>query len=130
MVRLAVEEQFDELTELLRANGFVIPGRTVTDKEIADYLRPFTDPIQTESFHFTRAWLQKAAGTATDFNSAQFRTARALNLPAEYLMIFRVLLGSVGICAQLDAYAPYMEILTRWLPGFAEPVLDETGSAE
>jgi len=46
------------------------------------------------------------------------------------LMIFRVLLGSVGICAQLDAYAPYMEILTRWLPGFAEPVLDETGSAE
>ena len=130
MVRLAVEEQFDELTELLRANGFVIPGRTVTDKEIADYLRPFTDPIQTESFHFTRAWLQKAAGTATDFNSAQFRTARALNLPAEYLMIFRVLLGSVGICAQLDAYAPYMEILTRWLPGFAEPVLDDTGSAE
>jgi predicted unusual protein kinase regulating ubiquinone biosynthesis (AarF/ABC1/UbiB family) len=130
MVRLAVEEQFDELTELLRANGFVIPGRTVTDKEIADYLRPFTDPIQTESFHFTRSWLQKAAGTATDFNSAQFRTARALNLPAEYLMIFRVLLGSVGICAQLDAYAPYMEILTRWLPGFAEPVLDDTGSAE
>ncbi len=41
MVRLAVEEQFDELTELLRADGFVIPGRTVTDKEIADYLLTF-----------------------------------------------------------------------------------------
>jgi predicted unusual protein kinase regulating ubiquinone biosynthesis (AarF/ABC1/UbiB family) len=124
MVRLALEERFDELTELLRANGFVLPGRKVTDQEIADYLRPFTDPIHTESFHFTRAWLQKAAGTATDFSSAQFRTARALNMPAEYVMIFRVLLGSVGICAQLDAYAPYMEILTKWLPGFTEDVLE------
>lgn len=122
MVRLALEERFEELTELLRANGFVLPGRKVTDQEIADYLRPFTDPIHTESFHFTRAWLQKAAGTATDFSSAQFRTARALNMPAEYVMIFRVLLGSVGICAQLDANAPYMEILTRWLPGFTEDV--------
>ncbi|GAB2628649.1 AarF/UbiB family protein [Prescottella soli] len=120
MVRLNLEERFDELTELLRANGFVLPGRTVTDQEIADYLRPFTDPIRTESFHFTRAWLQKAAGTATDFSSTHFRTARALNLPPEYLMIFRVLLGSVGICAQLDAYAPYMAILTKWLPGFSD----------
>ncbi|MFE3290976.1 ABC1 kinase family protein [Rhodococcus sp. NPDC059234] len=122
MVRLALEERFEELTELLRANGFVLPGKKVTDDEIANYLRPFTDPIHTESFHFTRAWLQRAAGTATDFSSAHFRTARALNLPAEYVMIFRVLLGSVGICAQLDAEAPYMGILTQWLPGFTEDV--------
>ncbi|MFC4602436.1 ABC1 kinase family protein [Rhodococcus kronopolitis] len=120
MVRLALEQRFDELTELLRDNGFVLPGRQVTDQEIADYLRPFTDPIHTESFHFTRTWLQRAAGTATDFSSAHFRTARALNMPPEYVMIFRVLLGSVGICAQLDAEAPYMGILTRWLPGFTE----------
>ncbi|WP_072687908.1 ABC1 kinase family protein [Rhodococcus marinonascens] len=125
MVRLALHEQFDELTELLHTNGFVLPGKTVTDQEIADYLRPLTDPIRSESFHFTRAWLQNAAGTATYFNSPQFRTARALKLPAEYLMIFRVLVGSVGICAQLDAYAPYMAILTRWLPGFADTPEDQ-----
>ena len=117
---LAVEERFDELTELLYSHRFVLPGKAVTDREIADYLRPFTDPIRTESFHFTRAWLQKAAGTATDFSSPQFRTARTLNLPPEYVSVFRVLLGSVGICAQLDAYAPYMRILSEWLPGFTD----------
>ncbi len=106
MVRLALDERFDELTELLYDNKFVLPGRTVTDREIAGYLRPFTDPIRTESFHFTRSWLQQVAGVATDFSSPQFRTARTLNLPPEYLSVFRVLLGSVGICAQLDAYAP------------------------
>ncbi|TCN57059.1 putative unusual protein kinase regulating ubiquinone biosynthesis (AarF/ABC1/UbiB family) [Rhodococcus sp. SMB37] len=120
MVRLALDERFDELTQLLYDNKFVLPGRTVTDQEIADYLRPFTDPIRTESFHFTRSWLQQAAGVATDFSGPQFRTARTLNLPAEYLSIFRVLLGSVGICAQLDAFAPYMRILTEWLPGFVD----------
>ncbi|MCK0091047.1 AarF/ABC1/UbiB kinase family protein [Rhodococcus sp. HNM0563] len=120
MVRLAVDERFDELTQLLYDNKFVLPGRTVTDREIADYLRPFTDPIRTESFHFTRSWLQQVAGVATDFSGPQFRTARTLNLPPEYLSIFRVLLGSVGICAQLDAYAPYMRILTEWMPGFVD----------
>ncbi|MBY6538982.1 AarF/ABC1/UbiB kinase family protein [Rhodococcus sp. BP-349] len=120
MVRLSRDEEFDELTELLRETGFVIPGREVTEQEIADYLRPFTDPIKTESFHFTRKWLQGTAGKAADFNGPQFRTARSLNLPPRYAVIFRVLLGSVGICAQLDANAPYMAILTEWMPGFAE----------
>ncbi|MBJ8338327.1 AarF/ABC1/UbiB kinase family protein [Antrihabitans sp. YC3-6] len=120
MVRLASEERFDELTQLLYDNNFVIPGRKVTDREIDEYLRPFTDPIKTESFHFTRSWLQKVAGTAADFNGSQFKTARSLNLPPEYLMIFRVLLGGVGIGAQLDAEAPYMRILADWLPGFTE----------
>ena len=120
MVRLALDERFDELTQLLYDNKFVLPGRTVTDKEIADYLRPFTDPIHTESFHFTRSWLQGVAGVATDFSSPTFRTARTLNLPPEYVSVFRVLLGSVGICAQLDAEAPYMRILSEWLPGFTD----------
>ncbi len=127
MVRLAREERFDELVELCTDNGFVIPGRTVTATEISDYLRPFTDPIRTDTFHFTRAWLQKAAGSAAEFDSAQLKTVRALNMPAEYIMIFRVLGGLVGICAQLDAYAPYMSILTEWMPGFTD---DDAQSSE
>ncbi|MBJ8348785.1 AarF/ABC1/UbiB kinase family protein [Antrihabitans sp. YC2-6] len=121
MVRLASEERFDELIDLLQKNKFVLAGRTVTEREIDEYLRPFTDPIKSESFHFTRSWLQRVAGTAADFNSSQFKTARSLNLPPEYLMIFRVLLGGVGIATQLDAEADYMRILSEWLPGFTEP---------
>lgn len=120
MVRLSRDEEFDELTQLLHDTGFVIPGRTVTKEEIAEYLRPFTDPIKSESFHFTRKWLQGTAGQAADFSGPQFKTARSLNLPPRYAVIFRVLLGTVGICTQLDANAPYMAILTEWMPGFVE----------
>ncbi|WP_406232411.1 ABC1 kinase family protein [Nocardia sp. NBC_01009] len=120
MLALEVAERFDELTELMYDNGWVIPGRTITDKEIADYLRPFTDPVQTDSFHFTRKWMQRVAGKASDLASPEMKTARALQLPAEYVMIFRVLGGSVGILAQLDAELPFMQLVKTWMPGFRE----------
>jgi len=120
MLGLAVDEKYDELTELMYDNGWVLPGRTVTHKEIADYLRPFSDPIRTESFHFTRRWMQRVAGKATDFSSQEMKTARSLQLPAEYVMIFRVLGGSVGILAQLDAEVPFMGLAYDWLPGLRE----------
>ncbi len=117
---LAVEERFDELTQVLYDNGWIIPGRTVTHREIADFLRPFTDPIRTESFHFTRRWMQRVAGKATDITSAEMKTSRAMQLPAEHVMIFRVLGGSVGILAQLDAELPFMGLANQWLPGLRE----------
>ncbi|WP_194836158.1 AarF/ABC1/UbiB kinase family protein [Nocardia sp. XZ_19_369] len=120
MLALSVEERFEELTELMYDNGWVIPGRTVTHQEIADYLRPFTDPIKSDSFHFTRKWMQRVAGKASDISSQEMKTARALQLPAEYVMIFRVLGGSVGILAQLDAELPFMELVRTWMPGFRE----------
>jgi hypothetical protein len=120
MLALAVEERFAELTELLYDHGWVIPGRVVTHQEIADYLRPFTDPIQTDSFHFTRRWMQRVAGKASELSSPEMKTARALQLPAEYVMIFRVLGGSVGILAQLDAELPFMQLVRTWRPGFTE----------
>ncbi len=120
MLSLAVEEDYDALTQLMYDNGWVIPGRTITHREIADYLRPFADPIKTDSFHFTRRWMQRVAGKATDFTSSEMKTARALQLPAEHVMIFRVLGGSVGILAQLDAEIPFMQLAATWLPGLRD----------
>ncbi|NKY86833.1 AarF/ABC1/UbiB kinase family protein [Nocardia veterana] len=120
MVALAVEDRFEELTELMYSNGWVIPGRKVTHAEIADYLRPFTDPIRTDSFHFTRRWMQRVAGKATDMSRPEMKTGMSLQLPAEHIMVFRVLMGSIGICAQLDAEVPFMKLMRDWVPGYTE----------
>ncbi|GAA5041281.1 ABC1 kinase family protein [Nocardia callitridis] len=120
MLALEVEDRYDELIKLMYDNGWVIPGRTVTDEEIANYLRPFTDPVKSDSFHFTRTWMQRVAGKASDISGPEMKTARALQLPAEFVMIFRVLGGSVGILAQLDAELPFMELVRTWMPGFRE----------
>jgi hypothetical protein len=38
-------------------------------------------------------------------------------------MVFRVLMGSIGICAQLDAEVPFMRLMHDWVPGYAENLL-------
>jgi hypothetical protein len=48
---------------------------------------------------------------------------RHLNLPPAYLLIHRVTLGSIGVLCQLEASARYRAVVERWLPGFAEPVI-------
>ena len=44
-----------------------------------------------------------------------------LNLPPAYLLIHRTWLGGVGVLSQLEAEAPFREILSEYLPGFADP---------
>ncbi|MBF6063254.1 AarF/ABC1/UbiB kinase family protein [Nocardia terpenica] len=120
MVALAVEDRYEELTRLMYDNGWVLPGKTVSHREIADLLRPFSDPIRTETFHFSRRWMQRVAGKATDVTSTEMRTSWSLQLPPEHTMVFRVLMGSIGISAQLEAEVPFMRLMHDWVPGYAE----------
>jgi hypothetical protein len=118
MVRLALENEPVELLALLRTNGFVRPGSSLTPEKAVAYLAPFTEPLRTESFHFTRRWLQRQAERIGDLRSPHFHTGRELNLPPQYLLIHRVTLGATGILCQLDAHVTAREIVARWQPGF------------
>ena len=102
--------------------GFILRSRAdrVSPTDIEAYLKPYVDPLYTESFHFTRKWLQRAAGKATDVRGDVYKTSRNLNVPKQYVMVFRVLAGCVGIASQLDAEAPYRAIMEKWVPGLAD----------
>jgi predicted unusual protein kinase regulating ubiquinone biosynthesis (AarF/ABC1/UbiB family) len=117
--RLAVEERSAELLELLCSEGFVRPGMQLRAEDVLAYLSPFADPVRTETFHFTRAWMQAQAERVGDFSGPDFRTGRALNLPPSYLLIHRVSTGTFGVLCQLDATVPLRAITERWQPGFA-----------
>jgi len=45
---------------------------------------------------------------------------RQLNLPPSYLLIHRVTFGSIGVLCQLDARAPFRQMVDRYLPGFSD----------
>ncbi|HEY0640017.1 MAG TPA: AarF/ABC1/UbiB kinase family protein [Pseudonocardiaceae bacterium] len=120
MTRLALDERPDELLDVLRRGGFVRPGTELRAEDVVAYLGPFVEPLRTETFHFTRRWLQRQAERVGDLRSPDFRTGRSLNLPPQYLLIHRVTLGSTGILCQLDAEIPARAIVTRWQPGFAD----------
>ncbi len=121
MMRLALEGRSCELLELLREEDFV--RADVRQQPEADhvyaYLAPFVEPLKSDTFHFTRRWMQKQAMRVSNLRGQDFRTGRSLNLPPQYLLLHRVLGGSTGILCQLDAELPVRELIDRWQPGFA-----------
>ncbi|MEZ5210018.1 AarF/UbiB family protein [Gordonia sp. PP30] len=122
ILALARDKRYDELRDMLVEHDFIRAAYAakVSSQDLAKYLQPYVDPLYSDSFHFTRRWLQRAAGKATDMTGDVYKTSRHMNLPKEYVMVFRVLLGCVGIAAQLDAEAPYRAIMYRWVPGLEE----------
>jgi predicted unusual protein kinase regulating ubiquinone biosynthesis (AarF/ABC1/UbiB family) len=120
MTRLALDGRSDELLDLLRAEHFVRPGTELDASDVLSYFVPFTEPLSTERFHFTRRWLQRQAWRVGDARGQDFRTGRSLNLPPQYLLIHRVTAGATGILCQLDADIAIRAIVERWQPGFAE----------
>ncbi len=120
MTRLALDGRSNELMKLLRDSGFIRADTELSADDVLAYLAPFTEPLATERFHFTRRWMQRQAGRVGDTRGQDFRTGRSLNLPPEYLLIHRVTAGSTGILCQLDAEIPARAIVERWQPGFAD----------
>ncbi|NMH97115.1 AarF/UbiB family protein [Pseudonocardia acidicola] len=116
MTRYALQNRPAELMALLRAEGFVRPGTTITAEEAMAYLAPFTEPLRTERFTFSRRWLQQQAERVGDLRRPEFDTGRSLNLPPQYLLVHRVTLGTLGVLCQLGADLPLRGIVGHWQP--------------
>jgi predicted unusual protein kinase regulating ubiquinone biosynthesis (AarF/ABC1/UbiB family) len=119
--RLALAGRADDVLAGLREEGFVRGDLAVDAQAILDFVLPMLEPIISDEFQFSRAWLRAEAARLASPRGPAFQLSRNLNLPPSYMMIHRVTLGSIGVLCQLEARAPYRSVVERWLPGFAEP---------
>jgi predicted unusual protein kinase regulating ubiquinone biosynthesis (AarF/ABC1/UbiB family) len=120
LLRWALDGRAEDVLVDLRAEGFVRAGVDVDAEGVLDYLEPLLAPIESDSFHFTRAWMQEQAARIADPRNEASRLGRQLNLPPAYLLIHRVTIGSIGVLCQLDAAGNFRAVLEEWLPGFTE----------
>ena len=120
LLRWTLAGKADQVLADLRVEGFVRPNVEVDPQAVLDYLRPLLDPVKSNHFHFTRAWMQEQAARIADPRNEASRLGRQLNLPPAYLMIHRVTIGSIGVLCQLDAAGDFRTVLEQWLPGFSE----------
>jgi predicted unusual protein kinase regulating ubiquinone biosynthesis (AarF/ABC1/UbiB family) len=116
MTRLALENRPDDLVALLRREGFLLPGTDLTGVDLVAYLAPFAEPLRSETFHFTRRWMQSQAERVGDVRSPNFDVGRRLNLPPQYLLVHRVSMGTLGVLCQLDTHIALRDIVARWNP--------------
>src|SRR3954452_11836849 len=119
LLRWALEGRAEEVLADLRVEGFVRPSVEVDAQAVLNYLRPLLQPIESNSFHFTRAWMQEQAARIADPRNEASQLGRQLNLPPAYLLIHRVTIGSIGVLCQLDSAADFRSVLEEWLPGSA-----------
>ena len=96
---------------------------TTTSDEVSavmsTFIEPLLEPVATDHFHFTRAWMQEQATRVGDPRSEASRLGRQLNLPPAYLLIHRVTMGSIGVLCQLGAAGDFRAVCEEWLPGFS-----------
>lgn len=121
LLRVAQQGDPDTVIEGLREQGFLRPHIEVDPHEMLDYLMPFVEPASQERFRFSRAWMREQFQRINDPRGPGFRLTMSLNLPPSYLLIHRTWLGGIGVLSQLNAEAPFRQILRDWMPGFADP---------
>lgn len=121
LIRIAGLQDRDALLVGLREEGFVKDNISIDPDLVLDYLSPFVEPTLVERFRFTREWMQEQFQRINNPRNPSYAVAMRLNLPPSYLLIHRTWLGGIGVLCQLGTEAPFREILTELLPGFAEP---------
>jgi predicted unusual protein kinase regulating ubiquinone biosynthesis (AarF/ABC1/UbiB family) len=121
LARLALERRADDVLDGLRSRGFVLPSAHVEAQPVLEYLLPLLEPLEHESFDFSRAWLRAQGARLADPRNPASTLGRQLNLPPDYVLIHRVTLGTTGVMCQLGATVRGREEATRWLPGFTAP---------
>jgi predicted unusual protein kinase regulating ubiquinone biosynthesis (AarF/ABC1/UbiB family) len=119
LTRLALDGEGDALVAMMRDLGFIRPGVDLDPDAVMEYFGPVLDPLRSDTFTFSRAWMRRQAARIADPRSEEAKVGRMFNLPPTYLLIHRVTIGSIGILCQLGATAAFRPLAERWQPGFA-----------
>ena len=96
------------------------PERKLDAESVGRYFGPFVEPAARETFTFSREWMRGQMTRVSAPNAEGMGTALQFNLPPEYMLIHRVWMGGMGVLSQLGATAPFRQILTDSMPGFAK----------
>lgn len=118
LMSISMSGDAQSVVEGLRAEGFLLPGVNIDAQQLHDYLAPFTEPAQSETFKFRREWMRDTFARVSDPRNPDFTIGLKLNLPPSYLMIHRVWLGSIGVLSQLECTIPARGEVAKWVPGF------------
>jgi predicted unusual protein kinase regulating ubiquinone biosynthesis (AarF/ABC1/UbiB family) len=116
LLRNALEGDAIALYNGFKEDGFILPDVDVDPELVLDYLLPLVEPLRTPHFEYTREWLREQSVRVGDPRNPTAKIGFQLNLPAEYVLIHRVTLGTTGIFCQLRAAGNFRDEALSWFP--------------
>ena len=120
LIRLCALGDGEQLLAGLRREGFIKDKINLDPELLMEYLAPFVEPTKVERFQFSRTWMREQFARINNPREPTYTIAIKLNLPPSYMLIHRTWIGGIGVLSQLEAEAPFNDILTEYLPGFAD----------
>ncbi len=119
LLKHALDDDAVALYEGFKKDGFILADVDVDPNLVLEYLVPLVEPLRTEVFKYSREWLRDQSARVGDPRNPTAKIGFQLNLPAEYVLIHRVTLGTTGIFCQLKAEGKFRDEALSWFPEIA-----------
>ena len=119
LLKNALDDDAQKLYEGFKKDGFILPEVNVDPNLVLEFLVPLVEPLRTETFKYSREWLRDQSARVGDPRNPTAKIGFQLNLPAEYVLIHRVTLGTTGIFCQLGAEGNFRDEALSWFPEIA-----------
>lgn len=116
------------LVQAMEDSGFLRAGHGVDAELIYDYVSSPYQPYLVDEFTFTRQWMADTIGKMFDVQGPHQPVIEALNMPATFVILDRVVWGINAILGKLDVSGPFRAMLLEYVAN-GEPATD-LGAAE
>lgn len=123
LLKHALDDDSTALYEGFKKDGFILADVDVDPELVLDFLVPLVEPLRTKTFKYSREWLRDQSARVGDPRNPTAKIGFQLNLPAEYVLIHRVTLGTTGIFCQLEAEGNFRDEALSWFPEIAPALL-------
>ena len=123
LLKHALDDDSAALYEGFKRDGFILADVDVDPNLVLDFLVPLVEPLRTQTFKYSREWLRDQSARVGDPRNPTVKIGFQLNLPAEYVLIHRVTLGTTGIFCQLEAEGNFRDEALSWFPEIAPAFL-------
>jgi predicted unusual protein kinase regulating ubiquinone biosynthesis (AarF/ABC1/UbiB family) len=110
------------------AARFMVPDHGFDPEFVFEYVRGPYEPFLTDHFTYTREWTGKALQTVVDVQGRYGELIKALNMPASYVILDRVVWGVSALLSRLEATNNWRGILSEYRKG--TPPVTELGRIE
>jgi predicted unusual protein kinase regulating ubiquinone biosynthesis (AarF/ABC1/UbiB family) len=125
---IVVHRDPHRLVRAMEDSDFLRAGHGLDAELVYDYVSSPYEPYLTDEFTFSRQWMIDTIGKMFDVQGPHQPVIEALNMPATFVILDRVVWGVNAILGKLDVSGPFRAMLLEYIAG-GEPATD-LGAAE
>jgi predicted unusual protein kinase regulating ubiquinone biosynthesis (AarF/ABC1/UbiB family) len=125
---IVVHRDPERLVAAMQTARFLRQGHGLDPQLVFDYVSSPYEPYLVDDFTYTRQWMIDTLNRMFDVQGKYAPVIEALNMPASFVILDRVVWGVSALLGKLEAHGPFRGMLLEYIAG-GEPATD-LGAAE